>query len=155
MTPHVDLDPPHRDPFLPHVDFETADLNHDPQHIDFVWSPVNFDCSSTPSRIGFRAEAPEINATLVRRSLPGGSAWDFSKRDTHFCRHKAVSLSRTLHFHRSFSLVYRDRLAISYRDHAHNQELTAALATIKDFADNAETNWNSSEGLRRYPITIS
>src|SRR5205823_6361755 len=55
--PHVDLDPPHRDPFLPHVDFGTADLNHDPQHVDFVWSPVNFDCSSTPRRIGFRAEA--------------------------------------------------------------------------------------------------
>src|SRR5437870_10713343 len=73
----------------------------------------------------------------------------------HFCLHQAVFLSRTLHFHRSFPLVYRDRLAISYRDHAHNQELTAALATIKDFADNAETNWNSSEGLRRYPITIS
>src|SRR5207237_10668539 len=65
----------------------------------------------------------------------GRSAWDFSKRDTHFSLHKAVSLSRTLHFHRSFPLVYRDRLAISYRAHVHHQELTAALATIKNFTD--------------------
>ena len=43
--PHRDFDPPHRDRFLPHGDFETADLNHHPQHVDFVWSRVNFDWS--------------------------------------------------------------------------------------------------------------
>src|SRR5437016_7957015 len=44
----------------------------------------------------------EINAALVRRSLPGAPLRT-SRRG----------------FHRSFPLVYRDRLAISYRDHAH------------------------------------
>src|SRR5207237_820025 len=58
----------------------------------------------------------------------GRSAWDFSKRDTHFSLHKAVSLSRTLHFHRSFPLVYRDRLAISYRDHVHHVGRFAELS---------------------------
>src|SRR5438105_12875600 len=109
-------------------DLGTADLNHDPPHVDFVWSRVNFDCSTTPSRIGIRAEALENQCDARPTFFAGRSAWDFSKRDTHFCLYKALSLSRTLHFHRSFPLVYRDRLAISYRDHVHHVGRFAELS---------------------------
>jgi hypothetical protein len=72
------------------------------------------------SRIGFRAEASrKINATLARRSLLGAPFATSPTWDTPFCLHKPVSLSRVLHFPSIAPLVYRDHLAISYRDHAH------------------------------------
>src|SRR5207302_377850 len=60
----------------------------------------------------------EINATLVRSSLPGAPLGTSPRGIPTSAYTKRYPLSRTLHFHRSFPLVYRDRLAISYRDHA-------------------------------------
>ena len=109
--------------------------------------------SPIPEPVRFRAEALGNQRDARPAFFAGRSAWDFSKRDTHFCLHKAVSLSRTLHFHRSFPLVYRDRLAISYRDHAH--ELLVSITPLYRKARSYELRFTArGDGIPESWMTI-